>query len=220
MNQMEAIQARHSVRQYLDTPIQPELAQQLQQEVTACNQEGRLNIQLIFDDPRPFDCLIAKYGKFKGVRNYLVMAGEDADDLDERCGYYGERLVLLAQRLGLNTCWVALTYKKVSDVMDLPEGQRLVLVIALGYGVNQGKPHKSKEPEKVSSCKYVAPWFMSGVKAALLAPTAMNQQRFKLICEGSKVRAIAQCGPYTKVDLGIVKYHFEVGSGKDSSIWA
>ena len=57
-------------------------------------------------------------------------------------------------------------------------------------------------------------WFQKGVKAALLAPTAMNQQKFQFILNGSQVSAKAGYGFYTKLDLGIVKYHFELGSGR------
>ena len=57
------------------------------------------------------------------------------------------------------------------------------------------------------------------IEAALLAPTAVNQQKFKFILhDGNKVEAKSFFSPwgYTHVDLGIVKYHFEVGAGKES----
>ena len=63
-------------------------------------------------------------------------------------------------------------------------------------------------------------WFRSGVAAALLAPTAMNQQKFYLTLSEDKVTAKAKAGFYTKLDLGIVKYHFELGAGKDNFKWA
>ena len=64
-------------------------------------------------------------------------------------------------------------------------------------------------------------WYRQGVEAALLAPTAVNQQKFRFALRGGKVEAktlpFAPCG---KIDLGIVKYHFELGSGKDHEVWA
>ena len=92
----------------------------------------------------------------------------------------------------------------------------MVLVIALGYGETNGVPHKSKELESFMVTKGVMPeWFRIGAEAALLAPTALNQQKFKMgIKEGNPVIRIAGIGPYTKVDLGIVKYHFEAASGR------
>ena len=58
-------------------------------------------------------------------------------------------------------------------------------------------------------------WFKDGMEAAMLAPTAMNQQKFLFTLDGEKVTAEKTGGMYSLVDLGIVKYHFEVGSGKE-----
>ena len=58
-------------------------------------------------------------------------------------------------------------------------------------------------------------WFKKGMEAAALAPTAMNQQKFLIILEGNKVNAKALTAFYSKLDLGIVKYHCELGSGKE-----
>ena len=62
-------------------------------------------------------------------------------------------------------------------------------------------------------------WFRSGMEAALLAPTATNQQKFLLTLDGNAVQAEATGGFYSKVDLGIVKYHFEIGAGTDHFTW-
>lgn len=220
MELLEAMQTRNSVRQYLDKPIAPETLATLQSEIEACNKEGGLHIQLVADEPKAFDGFMAHYGKFSGVTNYIALIGKNTKDLDEKCGYYGERLVLLAQKLGLNTCWVAMTYSKISDAYKVDSGEKLTVVIAIGYGKTQGVKHKSKPAEKVSNLSADSPkWFKSGVEAALLAPTAMNQQKFFLTCSGNKVSAKAGMSFYTKVDLGIVKYHFELGAGKENFTW-
>ena len=220
MELMEAIKNRHSVRQYTDQPIEKELLDTLQEEIIACNKAGNLHIQLVTQEPKAFDSLMAHYGKFSGVTNYIALVGKKSDKLDELCGYYGERLVLKAQQLGLNTCWVAMTYKKIPGAFKVDAGEKLTVVIALGYGKTQGVEHKSKAIEKVSNVNSGSPeWFRTGVEAALLAPTAINQQKFMLTYENDKVTAKAGTGFYAKVDLGIVKYHFEIGSGKDYTIW-
>ena len=113
MNLTEAIQSRHSVRQYKNKPLEAEAISALQAEIAACNQESGLHIQLVTNEPKAFDSFMAHYGKFSSVTNYIAMIGKKSPDLDEKCGYYGERLVLKAQQLGLNTCWVAMTYKKL-----------------------------------------------------------------------------------------------------------
>ena len=153
MDAMALMNARHSVRQYEDKPIPAEILAELKQEIEACNREGGLHIQLVTDEPKAFDCFMAHYGKFSGVKNYLALVGLKGSDLDEKCGYYGERLVLKAQALGLNTCWVAMTYSKIPGAFQIGSGEKLTVVIALGYGRTQGVPHKSKPLSAVSNAR-------------------------------------------------------------------
>ena len=222
----EAIKARHSVRKYTDKPIPADIVAALQAEIAKCNDEGRLNIQLVLNEPKAFTGIMS-YGKFSGVTNYFVMVGKKANDLDERIGYYGEQLVLLAQHLGLNTCWVGLTYRKVNEAFSMGDGEKLTCVIALGYGVNSGVKHKIKSVEQVSNTGDSTPaWFVEGVKAALLAPTAVNQQRFSfqyIGVENGRHKVKADKGfslmGYTKMDLGIAKRHFEIGAGRENFDW-
>lgn len=215
MELIEAIKKRHSVRQYIDKEIDASILSELQAEINVCNNEGGLNIQLVTNEPKAFDSFMARYGKFSGVTNYIALIGKKSDKLYELCGYYGQRLVLKAQQLGLNTCWVAMTYKKIPEAFKINQGEKLTVVISLGYGKTQGVAHKIKTAEQVSNISSETPeWFKLGVEAALLAPTAMNQQKFKLTYNNDEVTAKAGLGFYSKIDLGIVKYHFEIGSGK------
>ena len=215
MDIFEAMEKRHSVRQYIEKPLGAEEALALSEEIKLCNEEGGLHIQLVKDEPKAFSGFMAHYGKFSGVTNYIALVGPKGPDLDEKCGYYGERLVLKAQDLGLNTCWVALTYSKIPGAFKVEKGEALTVVIALGYGKTEGVPHKSKAPEEVSNVSANSPeWFKNGVRAALLAPTAVNQQKFYFTLENGKVTAKAKTAFYSRVDLGIAKYHFELGAGR------
>ena len=129
--------------------------------------------------------------------------------------------MLKAQQLGLNTCWVAMSYKKIPGAFRACKGEKLTVVIAFGYGASQGCAHTSKAAQSVSNINDTSPdWFRAGVEAALLAPTAMNQQKFTLTYSGGKVSAKAGPGFYTALDLGIVKYHFEIGAGRENFEWA
>ena len=219
-NAMELIRARHSVRQFLDKAIPEDLRQQLNACAAELNVEGNLHMQLIYDEPECFSSRMAKYGKFVNCNNYIALVGRKAPDLEERCGYYGELLVLKAQELGLNTCWVALTHGK--SKAELRPGETEVILIALGYGKTQGSVRKSKPAAAVSNISESSPdWFLQGVEAALLAPTATNQQKFSFLLEGNRVTAkTGLIGPYLKTDLGIVKCHFELGAGKENFRWA
>lgn len=211
---LEIMKQRHSVRQYTEQPIEPEKRSVLDSLIREINQKTDYHIQMIYDDPKCFDSFMAHYGNFTGVRNYIALVGRKSANLDETLGYYGEELVLKAQELGLNTCWVALTHGKSKAVIG--KGEKLVCLIAVGYGVTQGIPHKNKPlPELCNYSEQMPEWFLNGMNAALLAPTAMNQQkfRFELQPDGT-VKASCGSGFYTKMDLGIVKYHFETMSGK------
>ena len=215
MDIFEAMEKRHSVRQYIEKPLGAEEALALSEEIKLCNEESGLHIQLVKDEPKAFSGFMAHYGKFSGVTNYIALVGPKGPDLDEKCGYYGERLVLKAQELGLNTCWVAMTYSKIPGAFKVEKGEALTVVIAVGYGKTEGVPHKSKAPEEVSNVSANSPeWFKNGVRAALLAPTAVNQQKFYFTLENGKVTAKAKTAFYSKVDLGIAKYHFELGAGR------
>ena len=217
---MELMRARHSVRQYLDKKIPEDIRARLDACAAELNEASGLHMQLVYDEPACFSSRMAKYGRFENCTDYIALVGKKAPDLEERCGYYGELLVLKAQELGLNTCWVALTHGK-SKAALLP-GETEVILIALGYGKSQGSARKSKPASAVSNLSDGSPaWFKQGVEAALLAPTATNQQKFSFTLEGGKVSAKAGLlGPCLKIDLGIVKCHFELGAGKENFNWA
>lgn len=211
---MNIMNERHSVRQYEERAIDPEKRAVLDELTARINRDADLHIQILYDEKNCFDSFMSHYGSFSGVSNYIALVGKKSPDLDEKLGYYGEMLVLKAQELGLNTCWVALTHGK--SKAEVLKGEKCVCLISLGYGKTQGVAHKSKPIETLCSYSDALPgWFVAGMEAALLAPTAMNQQKFyfELLPDGN-VKATCGKGFYTKLDLGIVKYHFELGSGR------
>ena len=220
MDLLQAMRNRHSVRSYTNKPIEGEVKEKLSALIAQCNGESGLHIQLVLDEPNAFDSMMAHYGKFSSVRNYIVMAGKKTAELEETCGYYGEKIVLYAQTLGLNTCWVAMTYSKGKAVFQLDQDEKVCLVIAVGYGETEGTAHKVKSRERVMKVQGTPPeWFIRGINAALLAPTAMNQQKFVFSLDGNTVSAKAGMGFYSRIDLGIAKYHFEIGAGTENFQW-
>ena len=224
MEVSEAIKARHSVRKYLDKTIETDKVEILRSAIGRINQSIGLNVQLVTGEPKAFNGMfITTYGQFSGVSNYLVMAAPKGKGWEEKVGYYGEELVILAQTLGLNTCWAGLTYKKIPGTFTLRKGDIVHCFIALGYGSTPGIQHPLKPAERFYESEGTPPgWFMEGLTAAILAPTAVNQQKFKFILHpGNVVEAKAFFSPwgYTRIDLGIVKYHFEIGAGRDNFTW-
>lgn len=213
MEMLEIMRQRHSVRQYTNAPIEAEKQEKLKKMIEEINNSTGLHIQIFFDEPKCFDSMMAHYGKFAGVQNYIALVGKKSPDLDEKLGYYGEKIVLEAQSLGLNTCWVAMTHGR--SMADILKNEKQICLISIGYGATQGVPHKSRPLQEL--CNYtpdMPAWFLDGLQSALLAPTAMNQQKFFFeLLPDNTIKASCGKGFYTKLDLGIVKYHFEIGAG-------
>ena len=224
MDLNEAILARHSVRKYTDRPVEAEKVIALEEKIAEVNSLSGLHIQLVRNEPQAFSPGIWQYGAFSGVRNYFAMVGPEGKEAEEKIGYFGEQLVLLAQTLGLNTCWVGLTFSKISDAYTVAPGEKLHCVIAVGHGENTGIQHKLKPVEKFCKVPGDMPgWFRQGMEAALLAPTAVNQQKFEFVLlPDGKVEARTRFtfNAYAHIDLGIVKCHFELGAGLNHFEWA
>ncbi len=218
MDFKEAMGQRHMVRRYTDRPLPAEIVKELNGYIDKVNRSYGLSVELKTEDSSAFPAVI-KLVLAKGVRNYFIMAGKDAPDLDERLGYCGAGLMLYAQTLGLNTWWVGGTFSR-KRMEEISHGNRVVGVVAVGYGQTQGVPHKTKKPDQVGSYSGDAPqWFRQGIDAALLAPTALAKQAFMI--KGSANQVSIQCdnGIFSGVDTGLVKYHFELGAGKDHFEW-
>ncbi len=212
----DAIKERHSVRQYKDMPITDDYRNKLEHLIDECNEESGLHMQLICNDPECFDTFLAHYGKFKNAVNYIALVGrKDRYDLEEAAGYYGQKVVLAAQQMGLNTCWVAGTFGRNKCKADISPDEKMVCMISIGYGETAGTKRKCKPMARICSISEdeMPVWFKNGVLAAMMAPTAMNQQKFSITLENNEPVITAGWGPMTKINLGIVKYNFEAASG-------
>jgi hypothetical protein len=216
------IKSRHSVRAYTSEPIADNLLQQINAAIDSINTTTGLNIQLVTNEPKAFGkSIMAHYGKFSNVANYICLIGNKNNDTARLLGYWGEHIVLLAQSLGLNSCWVGLSFSKGNTHATLGENEKLYAVIAIGHGQTQGTVHKIKQPNDI--CKQIADtpkWFQQGVDYALLAPTALNQQKFKFEWLGdNNVKASTSRGFFVNMDLGIAMYHFEIGAKPTAIKW-
>ncbi len=218
MNIIKAMYERNSVRRYTDEPLRQEHIECLNNAIDEVNSESGLKFSLVTNEPEAFSGKMAEYGHFSGCTDYIVAVGGKGKD--EEIGYYGEKLVLVAQSLGVNSCWVALTYSKDKVKPEVKKGEKFYIVISLGYGIHQGRPHKNKPLNDLCSYDGEMPlWFKNAMDAVLTAPTALNQQKFHFSLKGENVKAKALFGPYSKMDLGIAKYHFELGAKGHKFNW-
>ncbi len=222
MTEIEALRERRSIRKYQDRPLEASVVDALNREIEKINREGDLRMQLVTNEPKAFKGFLS-YGNFSNVNNYVMVVGRKSDSLEYRAGYYSEKFVLAAQKLGLRTCIVGLTYKKVDGAFTIGPDERVVVCIAIGYGAEDGRNHKVKTPEQVSNLTAESPeWFVRGVEAALKAPTAVNQQKFYfeyVAPDGVRPKRGKSLVGYTKIDLGIAMYNFEVGAGCENFRW-
>lgn len=216
MDEMEAARQRHSVRKYRDEPLSEEHVAALRDEIERINREGNLSAVLVTDEPKAFATLPLKAIGFSKAANYIAMIGTDEGTFNERCGYYGERLVLFAQSLGLRTCWALMCSKKY---VSTGEGQRFLIGISVGYGKDDGRQHKDKPAEEFGLTADSPEWFRKGIECAMLAPSGVNRQPIRFVLEGDTVSTEYKKGNMTRVDCGIAMYHFELGAGKDNFRW-
>ncbi len=156
MTELEAVSERHSVRNYQNKKIEAEKADRIREMIRQCNEEGNLHLQFLEDAGNTFNRLLNRMMGLGSAPSVIACVGPDDETLDERIGYYGEKIVLLAQQLGLNTCWAG-TFSAKNVRAEIGSGERLSIVIAAGYGENPGKPHKSKKAEQVSAGKAEKP---------------------------------------------------------------
>lgn len=214
------MEKRHTVRKYLDKPLDMDLIGLLNDRIERNNCVYNLTFKLITNNSDGLSSL-ARLMSNNSVQNYIILADKDNSDLDKKIGYCGADLILYAQSLGLNTWWCGGMFNGKNALKHLDnKAVRVNGVIAIGYGKTQGVPHKSKTADQVSHFKGDAPgWFKSGIKALLLAPSALNRQPYIVNGEGNKVSLKVKNGTFSQVDLGIGKYFFELGAGKSNFEW-
>lgn len=220
----KAIEMRCSRRTHIDKPIDNEKVRILEKLMEEVNKEGKLHLQLVVNDGKAFQSIRKSYGLFTGVQNYIALVGKEDEFFREKIGYYGERVVLEATKLGLGTCWVAGSFDKKSCNCIVDEGEILIAVIAIG---NIPAEHtlkekiivkiargKSKAVNEMYEYDEVVPdWFKAGMEAVQKAPSAMNKQPVKFYYKNSTVTASVEGGKdYQGIDLGIAKLHFEIGA--------
>lgn len=219
MTELEAMKARHAVRNYTTQPLLPVIIDELKKEIEQCNQLGRLHIQLVTENEDSFKSFIPLFARFKNVRNYIALVAKKQKNHYEACGYFGAHLMIKAMQAGLNSCYVTNSYNAKKCPFSLAPDEELVGVIAIGYGTTNGTQHKSKSMESLCKpCK--DKWFIDGMNAAILAPTGFNKQNFFIEANGNTVSIRSKNNsPISQIDIGIVKYHFEIGAGKENFTW-
>jgi hypothetical protein len=232
----EQIPLRHSRREYVVTPVGPDLLSALERCSAA--------LSPISSGVRPvvvrrlkrdiFVGVVGSYGKVRGASSALILIGEKGlPGIEQRVGYVGEALILEATRLGLSTCWVGgfFSNARTMEHVELSQGERVYAVSPLGFTPetksaeekmmrNIARSHSRKPLEVIApglKADVWPAWALAGLEAASLAPSAMNRQPWRFRLDGEVVTAGVKRGIDTPkvskwLDCGIAMLHFELGA--------
>ncbi|MCL2317507.1 MAG: nitroreductase family protein [Methanomassiliicoccaceae archaeon] len=220
-----AVWRRRSVRKYNEKKIEPEKIEALKSAISSLNEESGLTIEF-FENSEAFNSF--KTVGFKGVRSVIAVKGKTSDpDLFEKCGYYGEKLLLKATALGLGTCWVAMGFSR--NGLNIKADEEIACAVPIGYGAEEivypqgipDAPHRKtiSISEFLDGKTDVPDWVKTAVKSVQFAPTARNSQKTRFRFTDGQVTAdipSSKVGIFDKlnmIDLGITKLHFELAAG-------
>ena len=218
----DAVWKRRSIRKYLDKGIEKDKIDALRRSISSLNEISGLTMEFI-EDGDSFRSI--KAIRFKNVRSVISVKGKTNDpDLFEKCGYYGEQIVLEATAMGLGTCWVAVSFNGKSGTLKIKDDETIVCGIPIGYGdgemtISAGipdvPPHRKTKSisEFLNGNTNVPEWVESAVKSVQFAPTALNNQRTRFSYADEKLIAETPPGKLNMIDYGITKFHFELAAG-------
>ena len=168
MTLLEAVSVRRSQRSYLPQPLERAQLDQLGKALAECNRRAGLGVRLVC----PAGSVFAGQGRLESARGCLLFAGPAEDpDLEEKCGYWGEELILTAVSMGLGTCWVGGTYDRGACQARLEPGETLVCAAALGIPEGSPAPRALRPAGELALPADCAPaWFGAGIAAVQRAP--------------------------------------------------
>lgn len=232
---LKELQGRRSVRQYSGKEIGEKVRASLNAEVTLINtQVAGMHFQLFFNDPSPLKGFFNSYGFFKGVSNYLACVVDTSyPDVYEKAGYYAEKFVMEAQRLGISTCFVGGTYNKNEVKARVRASEKLLFLVVFGYK-SDAKPsvmarmavrmikggeaktdnrhfYDGDDVQYKKKCE-MFPWLEDALKAVACAPSSLNKRPVRLfyMIENKLIYArVDESNPKNFIDLGIAKFNFE-----------
>lgn len=223
-----AILTRQSRRSFKSELPPIDKIRQILDLVDQINEENGLNIQVMVDERDGFSGITAHYGLFTNVKNYIALVGnKDDENIDEKLGYFGEQILLFCENLELGTCWVGGTFDKAKCKCKVSENEVFNCAIAFGVPTNIVTPkeklirstmHAIKKTKSIQDFFYSEEeqppnWFIEGMRMVQKAPSALNKMPVMFFYSGGSVYAQVKSPKTMELyDLGIAKFHFEVGA--------
>jgi len=181
-----------------------------------------------------FKGIIGSYGKIKDAPAFIAFIGNmDSSSVQEEVGYTGEGVILEATALGLNTCWVAGFFKpeSVASLVEIKSNERVLAVTPVGYARRHesleeklmtgfGRTHRRVPISRLTGSltqDSLPEWIRTSIKAARLAPSAVNRQPWGFDVQDDSVTVYVRTGgpEFTvskQLDCGIAMLHIEVAA--------
>ncbi len=182
---------------------------------------------------------LGTYGTIEGASLFIAGASEITESRYVDFGYAMEKIILMVEKLGLNTCWMGVTFDKAgfSEKMGLKEGEELIACTPVGYAKQKRRLKDLAMRKFVSSdsrlgpdklffdCGFDRPLdmetageYLPALECVRFAPSASNRQPWRIIRHNDK-KTFSLFLEYTKgyqykygqqIDMGIAMLHFEL----------
>jgi len=147
MDIFEAIEKRRSIRSYLDKPVEEEKLNRILDAgrlAPSANNRQEWRFIVVRDRTTRKRLMEAAGGqRFVGEAPVVIACCSVESDKMLTCGHPAyaidvaiaiDHMTLAAAALGLGTCWIGAFYEdRVRDILNIPEGVRVVELLPLGY---------------------------------------------------------------------------------------
>ena len=230
LNMTQAIDRRISCRAFERRALEPQTQRLLLRYVQEQNAVSGMHIQFLSAPDEKSTVKLARTMFTSSPLQTLVLPGRQTPEQEEQAGYYGQRIVLHAQRLGLATCWVAGTYDHHSVHAQLEEGEQVLSVIPVGYamekmplkqqmirvGLRRGDRSEDAFVDSEVLYSQLPEWFRFCVQAVRKGPSAVNGQPINLSWRNGEICACIWKSNHKMeyLDLGIAKAQFEAAAAE------
>lgn len=208
MNLKEAIIYRRSVRTFPDPDFPIKDEQRIQSFLQKMKRNSEISWQIVRDDDKSFANWFVTYGRFHGVRHYIMFyANEENESSLEESGWLGGMLTLYLTSIGYGSCILGGSFDRKVMMKKIPEDQQILYLIAFGKSTNlEEVPIRKRRPLDYFIRGDAPSCATKAAQALRESPTAMNRQEVSLVYH-EKQLAIesSEIDRYGWIDLGIAK---------------
>lgn len=185
----------------------------------------------IFDNKDCYEKLkhIAGYnGHMIEAPSYAVILSDVKKGYIENSGYIGERLILKARDLEIDSCWITFDDSDaIKEKLDISSDKEVTAIIALGYENSKNTKNKSgSERLSVEKIVYMDEWginasateleergLLDAFSYARMAPSTLNRQPWRFIIDGESIILAVKKDDFTNnyersIDAGIAMLYF------------